>query len=64
MAQEKHGILPLRMDSWFNCKEMSLGLEQTLINHYVWVVYGSQSILEWFWEKFMENFGGKISDER
>ena len=26
-AQEKHGILHLRLDSWFNCKVMEFGLE-------------------------------------
>ena len=30
MVQEEHGILPLRLDSWFNCKVMELGLEQTI----------------------------------
>ena len=35
-----YGILPLRLDSWFNCKVMELGLEQTLTNPCVWFVYG------------------------
>ena len=35
-----YGILPLRLDSWFNCKVMEFGLEQTLNNPCVWFVYG------------------------
>ena len=31
-VQEKHGILPLRLDLWFNCKVKGFGLEQTLTN--------------------------------
>ena len=30
-VQEKHGILPLRLDSWFNCKVKEFGLEQILV---------------------------------
>ena len=37
---KKHGILPLRLDSWFNCKVMEFGIEQTLTNPCVWFVYG------------------------
>ena len=36
----KYGILPLRLDSWFNCKVMEFGLEQTLTNPYIWFMYG------------------------
>ena len=39
-VQEKHGILPLGLDSWFNCKVKEFGLEQTLINPCIWFVYG------------------------
>ena len=37
---QEYGILPLRLDSRFNCKVMEFGLEQTLTNPYVWFVYG------------------------
>ena len=39
-VQEKHGILPLRLDSWFNCKVKEFGLEQTLTNPCSWFMYG------------------------
>ena len=39
-VQEKHGILPLRMDSWFNCKEKEFRLEQTLTNPCILFMYG------------------------
>ena len=39
-VQEKHGILPLRLDSWFNCKVKEFGLEQTLTNPCIWFMYG------------------------
>ena len=31
-VREKHRILPLRLDSWFNCKVKEFGLEKTLTN--------------------------------
>ena len=37
---QEYGILPLRLDSWFNCKVMEFGLEQTLTNPCVWFMYG------------------------
>ena len=37
--KKKIGFLPLRLDSWFNCKLMEFGLEQTLTNLYVWFMY-------------------------
>ena len=36
----KYGILSLRLDSWFNCKVMEFGFEQTLTNPSVWFMYG------------------------
>ena len=39
-VQEKHGILPLRLDSWVNCKVKEFGLEQTLTKPCIWFVYG------------------------
>ena len=39
-VQEKHGILPLRLDSCFNCKVKEFGLEQTLKNPFIWFMYG------------------------
>ena len=39
-VQEKHGILHLRLDSWFNCKVKEFGLEQTLTNPCIWFMYG------------------------
>ena len=39
-VQEKHGILPLRLDSWFNCKVKEFGLEQTLTIPCIWFMYG------------------------
>ena len=40
MVQEKYGILPLRLDSWFNCKVIEFGFEKTLTNPSVWFMYG------------------------
>ena len=37
---QEYGILPFRLDSWFNCKVMEFKLEQTLTNPCVWFVYG------------------------
>ena len=31
MVQDEYGILPLRLDSWFNCKVKEFGLEQILV---------------------------------
>ena len=39
-TRKKHGILPLRLDSWINCKVKEFGLEQTLTNPCIWLVYG------------------------
>ena len=39
-VQEKHGILPLRLDSWFNCKVKEFGLEETLTNPCIRFMYG------------------------
>ena len=45
-VQEKHGILPLRLDLWFNCKVKGVGLKQTLTNSCIWFMYGLLPILE------------------
>ena len=64
MVLDEYGILPLRLDSWFNCKVMEFGLEETLTNLYIWFMYGLLPILELFWEEFMMGFWCKISIER
>ena len=56
MVQDEYGILPLRLDSWFNCKVKEFGLEQTLTNPCIWFVYGFRPILELFLGENHERF--------